>query len=129
MNDTIFKTIELANNHILEIRDDSRQIGADAHVVIMGARMQIRVKKNLFVSQEISDTQFVDILETLGDTIPYEYKSERNMIMTAEKDRIFEALVETFLKNVVPYISRPIFPEKMILKEYKERIEKKNRYN
>ena len=128
MNDKIFKTIELENNQTLEIRDESRKIAADAYVVIMGARVKIQIQRDLFAAQEISDIQFADILEIIGDEILYEYKSERNMIMAKEKDQVFEVLVETFLKNKVSYISKSIFPEKMILKEYRERIEKKNKY-
>ncbi len=128
MNDKIFKTIELENKQRLEICDESRKIGADAYVVIMKARIQIQVQKDLFGAQEISDIQFADMLDILGDDILYEYKNERNMIMASEKDQVFEALVETFLKNMVPYIAKSIFPGKMILKEYRERIEKKNKY-
>ncbi len=128
MNDKIFRTIELENNQTLEICDESRKIAADAYVVIMGARIKIQIQRDLFAAQEISDTQFADILEILGDEILYEYKSERNMIMAKEKDQVFEVLVETFLKNMVSYISKSIFPEKMILKDYRERIEKKNKY-
>jgi hypothetical protein len=128
MNNNIFKTIELENGQTLEIRDESRKIGADAYVVIMGIRMKIMVQKNLFIAQELSDEKFGDILEIVGEEILYEYKSERNMIMSKEKDQVFESQVDTFEKNMVPYISKPIFPEKMILKEYRERIEKKNKY-
>jgi hypothetical protein len=128
MNDKIFKTIKLENNQTLEIHDESRKIGEDAYVVIMGARMEVQVQKDLFVAQEISDTRFADILEIIGDHLLYEYKSERNMIMSRDKESVFEKLVETFLNNMVPYISKPIFLEKMILKEYRERIEKKNKY-
>jgi hypothetical protein len=128
MNNTIFKTIELENGFTLEIRDESRKIGADAYVVIMGARMAIQVQKDLFVAQTVSDKKFADIREILGDDILYEYKSERNMIMAKEKDVVFESQVDTFVKNMVPYISKLIFPEKMILKEYRERVEKKKKY-
>lgn len=128
MNNIIFKTMELENGLTLEIRDESRKIGEDAYVVIMGARMEIQVQKDLFAAQAVSDTKFADILEILGDDILYEYKSERNMIMAKEKDAVFESQVDTFVKNMVPYISKSIFPEKMILKEYRERVEKKNKY-
>ena len=120
--------MELDNGLTLEIRDESRKIGADAYVVIMGARMEIQVQKNLFAAQAVSDKKFTDILEILGADILYEYKSERNMIMAKEKDVVFESQVDTFVKNMVPYISKSIFPEKMILKEYRERVEKKNKY-
>ena len=128
MKDKIFKTIELENGQTLEIYDESRKIAADAYVVIMGIRMKIMIQKNLFMAKEITDEKFADILEIVGEDILYEYKSERNMIMAKEKDQVFESQVDTFEKNMVPYISKPIFPEKMILKEYRERIEKKNKY-
>jgi len=128
MKDKIFKTIELENGQTLEIYDESRKIAADAYVVIMGIRMKINIQKNLFMAKEICDETFADILEIVGKDILYEYKSERNMIMAKEKDQVFESQVDTFEKNMVPYISKPIFPEKMILKEYRERIEKKNKY-
>ena len=127
-NNKIVKTIKLENGLTLEICDESRKIGADAYVVIMGGRMEIQIQKKLFVAQPVSDERFADILAILGDEILYEYKSERNMIMAKEKDVVFESQVDTFVKNMVPYISKPIFPEKMILKEYRERVEKKNKY-
>jgi len=128
MNDKIFKTVELDNDQLLEIYDESRKIAEDAYVVIMAARMKIKIKKELFAAHKISDLKLADILDILGYQISYEYKSERNMIIANEKDQVFKFLVETFLTNLGAYISKPIFPEKLILKEYRERVEKKNRY-
>ncbi|MBU0973631.1 MAG: hypothetical protein KKC20_23530 [Proteobacteria bacterium] len=128
MEETIFKKIELDNDQTLVILDKSRKIGEDAYVVIMGVRMAIRIHRDLFAENKVSDAQFDDIREVLGDEIRYEYKSERNMIMASEKDQVFEELVATFLKNMMPYIAMPIFPEKKALKEYRERVEKKNKY-
>jgi CheY-like chemotaxis protein len=90
--------------------------------------MNVQIQKHRFVAQPVSDEKFADILAILGDDILYEYKSERNMIMAKEKEMVFENQVDTFVKNMVPYISKPIFPEKMILKEYRQRLEKKNKY-
>ncbi|MBU3951311.1 MAG: hypothetical protein KJ658_04175 [Proteobacteria bacterium] len=112
MEETIFKTMELDNNQTLVILDKSRKIAEDAYVVTMGVRMAIRVHRDLFAENTVSDAQFDDIRKVLGDEFFYEYKSERNMIMSPEKDQVFEGLVATFIKNMVPYISKPIFPEK-----------------
>jgi hypothetical protein len=128
MNNKIFKTLELENGLTLDICDESRKIGADAYVVIMKARMKIQVQKSFFVAQGISDKIFTDILAILGDEISYEYTSERNMIMAPQKDAVFESQVNTFVQNMVPYVSKSIFPGKMILKEYNKRVEKKNKY-
>jgi len=121
-----YKRIELENNHCLDIFDDSRKIAEDACVVVMTAKMEIPVDKSLFVTEPVTDDLFEDILETLGSPIVYEYRSERNMIMDHEKDEILEGLVNTFLDNMGQYLSKPRFPEKLVLKEYRERIDKKN---
>ena len=119
-----YKRIELDNGHCLEIFDDSRKIGADAYVVIMTAKMEIPVKKELFATEDVSDDMFEDILETLGTPIVYQYKVERNMIMAHEKDEVLENLVSTFLDNTGQYVAKPQFPEKLVLKEYRDRIDK-----
>ncbi len=120
-----YKHIPLENGHCLDIFDDSRKIGADAYVVIMTARMEIPVEKELFATENISDKTFRDIADTLGSPVVYEYRVERNMIMDREKDAVLEGLVNTFLENTGQYVTRAVFPEKLVLKEYRERIEKR----
>lgn len=128
MADTPYKKIELDNRQTLEIHDRSRKIGADAWVVIMDARMKICIEKALFETMPVSDAKLADILDTLGDHIVYQYKVERNMIMDHERADLFEKLTRSFLENTGQYVCKPQFPEKLVLKEYKERIEKKKKY-
>lgn len=127
MEKTPYKSVELENKHLLEIFDDSRKIGEDAYVVIMAAKMEIPVVMELFADGSVSDEMFGDILETLGSPIVYQYRLERNMIMAHEKDGVFESLVSSFLGNMGQYIAKRKFPEKLVLKEYRERIEKKGK--
>ncbi len=122
-----YKRIELENKHCLEIFDDSRKIGEDAYVVIVTAKMEIPVNKELFSTQDVSDDMFEDIVNTLGSPVVYEYKLERNMIFANDKDEVLENLVTTFLDNTGQYVAKPSFPEKLVLKEYRERIEKKKK--
>ncbi len=122
-----YKRIELENKHCLEIFDDSRKIAEDAYVVIMTAKMEIPVKKELFSTEDVSDDIFEDIINTLGSPVVYQYKLERNMIMASDKDEVLENLVATFLENTGQYVAKPSFPEKLVLKEYRERIEKRDK--
>ena len=119
---TAKKKVELENNQILFISDLSRKIAADAYVVIMQARIDIKIEKELFVETLPSEFKFQDILATLGDTVVYEYKIERNFIMETDRQAVFETLVQTFLDNLGQYVANPKFPGKFVLKEYKDRI-------
>lgn len=122
MENMIYRKIELENNQTLVISDLSRKITPDAYVVIMKANIEIEIEKELFSDDPPSDFKFQDILVKLGDRVVYEYKIERNFIMDNEKDKVFEALVKTFLDNLGQYVAKPNFPGKFILKEYKDRI-------
>jgi len=120
----IYKKIELENKQTLVILDLSRKITPDAYVVIMKANIEIKIDKELFSDDSLSDLKFQDILAKLGDKAIYEYKIERNFIMDKEKDSVFEALVKTFLDNLGQYVAKPKFPGKFILKKYKDIIKK-----
>ncbi len=124
MEKMIYKKIELENNQTLVLLDLSRKITPDAYVVIMKANIEIEIEKELFFDDLLSDFKFQDILAKLGDKVVYEYKIERNFIMAKDKERVFEALVKTFLDNLGQYVAKPKFPGKFILKKYKDRIKK-----
>ena len=125
MTHTPHKTIALENGHSLVITDLSRRIAADAQVVIMEARMEIPITQNLFQTEAVSPEKLAHIQAVLGDHIAYAYKVERNMIMDPDKEKVFEDLVKTFLDNTGQYVQKPQFPEKLVLKEYRERTQKK----
>ena len=125
---TTYQTLELENGHTLVISDLSRRIAADAQVAIMEAKMEIPIVPELFREEAVSQETLKDIQDVLGDHIAYVYKVERNMIMDRDKDEVFKNLVETFLANTGQYVRRNQFPEKLVLKEYRQRIEKKIRY-
>lgn len=128
MAETLYKTLELENNQVLAIHDRSRKIAADAWVVIMDAQMEINIQKELFKTEDVGEAKLADILDILGDRIVYQYKVDRNMIMDRDKQTVFTDLVETFLANTGQYVRKPQFPEKLVLKEYRERLEKREKY-
>lgn len=128
MEENIYKKIDLENDQTLVICDMSRKIGADAYVVRVKAKMDIEIKPELFTGpgfskEEMTEIQLDDILSVLGDRIRYEYAVERNFIMADEKDAVFDKLVSTFMENLGQYVSKPQFPGKLVLKEYKDRTE------
>jgi len=116
------KTIELENNLTLVISDLSRKISENGCVVIMQAAIDIKIEKNLFFDEPMSDFEYQDILLTLGDKVRYEYKIERNFIKDPQKDEVFESLVKTFMDNLGQYVAKLNFPGKFVLKKYKDKI-------
>ncbi|MCA1786461.1 MAG: hypothetical protein LC657_10835 [Desulfobacteraceae bacterium] len=120
-NGTIIKKITLETGQTLVLSDFSRKISEDGHVVIMQAAMEIKVEPGLFQHEHLSDATFEKIRETLGEKVIYEYRLERNFIMSQEKDTVLASLVDTFMNNMGRYITNPGFAPKVVLKEYKTR--------
>lgn len=125
MKETVVKEVELDNNQTLIISDASRKIADDAYLVRMNARINIPVEKNLFSGSELKELFFEDIVDKVGQVAVYEFAVERNFIMAKDKDKLFKKLEQDFFETLGKYISKPNFPKKLILKQYKDRVDNK----
>ncbi|MFH2093466.1 MAG: hypothetical protein ABIJ31_13995 [Pseudomonadota bacterium] len=127
MEPTLYKTIELENGQTLRILDLSRTISEDAFVVKMKAAIDIKIKPELFSNALPSGVSLEELTALVGDTVVYEYEMERNFILKPLKDEVFDGLVKTFLNNLGQYVAKPNFPEKVIVKAYKDSIKQSKR--
>ena len=125
MKEKVVKEVKLENNQALIISDASRKISQDAYVVMMKARMDIAVEKNLFSDNDLKELFFEDILDKVGNIAVYEFVAERNFVMAKDKDKLFEKLRHDFFETLGKYISKSNFPKKFILKQYKDIVNNK----
>ena len=121
MEEKIVKTIPLANDLTLEILDMSKKISEDAFQVHMTARVIIPVTSSLFPAQTLTKISLEEIIGKVGPSATFEHQKERNFIMAPDKDKVFGHLVDTFMETLLPYVSKPSFPGKYILKVYREK--------
>ena len=120
MEEKSVKTIPLANDLTLELFDLSRKISRDAFQVIMVARVAIPVEAALFSPETLDRIPLKELHRKLGPTATFEHRKERNFIMEPDKETVFDHLVKSFTETLLPYISKPVFPEKYILKCYND---------
>jgi hypothetical protein len=118
MEENIVKTIPLANDLTLELLDLSKKISEDAFQVNMTARVIIPVTESLFPAETLGKITLENIISKVGPTATFEHRKERNFIMAPDKDKVFAHLVDTFMETLLPYVSKPSFPGKYILKCY-----------
>jgi len=121
IEEKIVKTIPLANDLTLEVLDVSKKISEDAFQVNMTARVIIPVIASLFPAETLTKTSLEEILSKVGPTATFEHQKGRNFIMAPDKDKVFDHLVDTFMETLLPYVSKPYFPGKYILKVYQEK--------
>jgi len=120
MDEILIDRVELENNQTLTLVDMSKKISDVAYQVVMEARIRIAVEQSLFSADELGTIPFEDVLEKVGDHVLFCHRTERNFIMADDREAVFKKIVDTFNTNIVPYISKPQFPVKLILKEYRK---------
>lgn len=120
MDETLIEKVELGNGQALTIEDRSKKIGADAYQVIVEARIAVAVEQDLFSTGELGDISLDHIRKKVGDPVVFEYRTERNFIMAPDKAAVVKSLVDTFKDSLMPYLSKPDFPAKLVLKEYRK---------
>ena len=123
MENTVVKQIDMDNRHTLLIHDHSRRIGADAFLVVMTAQVNVEISPELFKETDPGDAAIDDIIAVLGNQVCYEYRVERNFIMEKDREEVFQALMRGFLDTLGPYVAKPQFPAKFVLKEYRDKID------
>ena len=116
----VVERISLENGQTLFIKDLSRRIGADAFQVVMEATVEIAVKPDLFSPQTLGDVTFEVVHKKVGDCVTFKHRAERNFIMADERKAVFEKFVDTFRINIVPYLSKPVFPAKFVMKTFRD---------
>lgn len=129
MKEKRIKKIELGKNIFLEIYDASKKIAGDRWQVLMVARVEIPVSETLMAADGQPAEELDDLKAVLGETVVFEQKSKRIFIASSEKDKVFDELLNGFIKTVLPYLSRPEFPRRFVYKKYREAKEKENWYH
>ncbi len=120
MEEKLIKTVQLKNNIKIDIYDESKKLAGDRWLVTLLARMDIPVDDALFINEQQPDQNIDDIKSVIGDRIVFEQKRERIFIDEQEKDALLSTMMDQFEANTLPYMSRPDFPGKYILKKYKD---------
>jgi hypothetical protein len=118
----LVEEIPLANGLKVEVWDKSISIAADTTKVELLIRSKVELKPSYFIKPE----HFELVRKVLGPEIFFEYSKERPFIQNKKKDAVFQELLDSFKKDSMPYLSKPIFPRNFALSKYWN-IEK-NRY-
>lgn len=116
----VVQQVNLKNGQTLFIKDLSRGISVDAFQVIMEATVEVAVKSDLFSPQTLGDATFEAVYKKVGDSVIFKHRAERNFIMADERKAVFEKFVDTFRTNIVPYLSKPDFPAKLVMRKFRD---------
>jgi hypothetical protein len=125
MNDNLMETRQLSNGTTLKLYDVSRRQGADRWIVAMEARLDIPVTEDAFPPEPMNGLTLASVRDALGPRVVFLSRRARIFVPDDEKEDVLTILRDEFFANAVPYLSRPVFPARFIIKQYREVQQKK----
>jgi hypothetical protein len=128
VNEKLIRSIDLKNGLRLEVLDSSRNIAGDRWQVVLTTRIKIPVDKLSNGDDIETAVNMDDIISTLGESVQFEQKRERNFIDAKEKDEVLNNLIESFSASTLDYVSNPDFPKRYLLRQYKDYLKKRSWY-
>jgi hypothetical protein len=124
MKPILIKTIDLENHLTLEIYDESIKMIGDRWMVNMVARIRVPLDEALIQKSKDFSVNKDKIKKALGKEVVFEHTSNRIFVDDNEKESIFQEMYDYFIDNTLPYLSRPNFPERFLLKIIREEMKR-----
>ena len=128
MAEELIKTVELKNGLQLELLDTSRKIAGDRWQVVLSIRINIPVRLLSRDDNDQAGLNVEEIMLSLGESVCFEQKRERNFIDVNQKDAVLNELVDSFIHSSIDYVSNPDFPKRYILQQHRENLRRKSWY-
>jgi hypothetical protein len=111
----------LANHIILELWDYSRPVAGDRWLVGLETRIAIPVRRDT-LPPDLQD-QADQVLETLGDSVIFTHREERNFIAAREVPALLQEMQDRMLALAPGYFGHAEFAARFLRKTYAARQE------
>jgi hypothetical protein len=120
MADTRFRQIPIGDRLILELFDCSRLLTGDRWKVVVEARMEVPVKRDVWEDDPISEFPLEAMEDLLGDTQIFIQRRERVFVAAEEKSDLVQSFATDIETDLVPYLKHPHFVKRFLEKQYRE---------
>jgi hypothetical protein len=120
MTEKLVESLKLDGDLSLEIWDLSRPIAGDRWLVILEARLDVPLEIGYLESIPDREKAFSLLKDKFKGNIPYRYRQERHFVDKDRKGEVFEEFLGILRKNVLAYISRSEFAERLVLSKVRE---------
>jgi hypothetical protein len=112
----------LPNGLTLEFWDESRRVAGDRWYV--GVRAVVPVPLRGHYCGDISPEVMEFIRTEVGDHLCFQLREGKNFVAESEVDSVREEFKRVFLRNSLPYLSRPDFPSRFVSRKVREVADK-----
>jgi hypothetical protein len=111
-------TLPLENGLTLRLFDLSRPVATDRWYI--GVVGEVAVVPSQISMVEMPE----DLLDVVGDQVVFHQKRERHFIDDKEMTAAKEGMIRSLTETLVPYLSHPDFPRRLIRKTYLDTLKR-----
>ena len=117
----IIEQRSLANNMTLTVYDQSKKMAGDRWLIKIICEAELPVNEGFFSRRSESDLALqAEVREVMAGSVKFSATKERTFIAETERAGLVERMVADVLTNMVAYMNRPEFPEKLFARKYEE---------
>jgi len=120
----LYERIPLPNGLEAEVYDLSRPIAVDTTKVEMVIKIRVALRPEYFAATD----HFEQTRKVFGPEICYEYRTGQSFVANEEKEAVFRALLESFRKDALPYLSGEKFPGRFSLSKFMDIVKHPYKY-
>jgi len=117
----ILEQRRLANNMTLTVYDHSKKMVGDRWLIKIICEAELPVDEEFFSLMSEADLALqAEVREVMAGAVKFSATKERTFVAETERAVLVELMVADILTNMVTYMNRPEFPEKLFARKYEE---------
>lgn len=117
----IIEQRRLENNMTLTVHDQSKKMAGDRWLIKIICEAEIPVDDGFFSRVPEEDVALqAEVREAMAGSLTFSVTKERTFVAETERAALVELMVSEIMNNMVTYLNRPEFPEKLFARKYAE---------
>lgn len=111
---------KIGDNILVSIYDRSRTVAGDRWRIELVCEAKLQVAEDNWTRLDKEDPEIAACIRTeLGAVLTYSYEIIRNFIDQKEKDKLIDESIRQLEENILHYITKPGFPQKLFDHHYR----------
>ena len=117
----IIEQRSLENNMTLTVYDQSKKMAGDRWLIKIICEAELPVDEGFFSRVDEADFALqAEVREMMAGSVTFSAVKERTFIAETERAALVELMVADILTNMITYMNKPEFPEKLFARKYEE---------
>lgn len=117
----IIEQRSLENNMTLTVYDQSKKMVGDRWLIKIICEAELPVAEGFFSRLPEADLALqAEVREKMAGSVKFLATKERTFVAETERTALMEGMVADILTNMVTYLNKPGFPEKLFARKYEE---------